>query len=336
MVTFNGADHVREQIDSILSQVPLPDQLVIGDDGSSDGTLLQIQDLVKDAQIDVEFVGGDHVGLRRNVQRTLEACGGDIIALADQDDVWLPGKVAAIREALSAGGVTLWFSDADLIDESGRLMGERLWERATVTSESLAEIGSRDVLRRLLVGGTVTGATMAFSASLKPLILPLPDELEADDRLYLHDGWIAVLAWLMGSAVADPEPRIRYRRHPRQFTAMDEPDVQAASDDGGTPASSAQPALVEPPRLVSRHQLVREHARARLVLERIRATDSLTACRPGDVRSLVELEAFLRVRTMPSGASRVGSIVRQFALGRYARYARGWRTAGADLFLSRA
>src|SRR5690349_14667038 len=111
MVTYNGEDHLREQLESILAQDPLPDELVIGDDGSSDATIALIQEYARDAAIPVRLVGAEHVGLRLNVERAIAACSGDVIALADQDDVWMPGKVAAIRDAFDAADVTVWFSD---------------------------------------------------------------------------------------------------------------------------------------------------------------------------------------------------------------------------------
>jgi hypothetical protein len=87
--------------------------------------------------------------------------------------------------------------------------------------------------------------------------------------------------------------------------------------------------------LASHQELAREHARARLVLERIRAADSLGACRPQDLAMLVRFERFLRLRAMSPGLARAAAVIQQFALGRYSQYARGWRTAAADLFLTR-
>ena len=336
MVTFNGETYLRDQIESILIQSPPPDELVIGDDGSVDGTVALIRELTRHSPIPITMIGGDHVGLRLNVQRTIEACTGDVIALADQDDVWLPGKLAAIHEAFLADEVTLWFSDAELTYETGQMMGERLWQRVNLTPDGLsADVGAQDTLRRLLVGQTVAGATMAFRATLRNLVLPLPPELEGEEPLYLHDGWITVLAWLLGRHVADPRTRILYRRHPRQFTATPEPPMGQV-DAAGAMEAPPRTARIERRPLVARRELMREHARARLVLERIRTTDSLDACRPLDARTLVEVEAFLRTRTLPPGAPRVFSILRQVALRRYSRYARGWRTAAADLFASRA
>lgn len=290
-----------------------------------------MREFASESPIPVIVVGGNHVGLRRNMERAIETCTGNVIALADQDDVWMPGKVAAIREAFEDPAVTLWFSDADLMYESGELMGERLWERVNFAPERLASHSHVDTLRRFLVGQTVTGATMAIRGSLTAQILPFPDQLESTDHLFLHDGWMAVLAWLTGTPIADPQRWIRYRRHPRQFTATPEPAPGRSTD----PVAPSDERRRTRDRLVAHRDLAREYQRVRLVLERVRATQQLTAYRPADVETLAELEAFLRVRTPPRGVSRGWSILGQLVRSRYSRYARGWRTAAADLFLSR-
>ncbi len=93
MVTFNGARFVRQQLDSIILQEPRPDEIVIGDDGSTDGTVETIRSVTGATSVPVRLIEGAHVGLRGNVERTLAACAGDVIVLADQDDVWMPGKL---------------------------------------------------------------------------------------------------------------------------------------------------------------------------------------------------------------------------------------------------
>ncbi len=321
MITFNGGQYLRAQIDSIVTQHPPPDELVIGDDGSTDKTIELIRELVRGSTVPVRFAGdGDHVGLRLNVQRTIEACTGDVIVLSDQDDVWLPGKIAAVHDAFTDPEVMLWFSDAEMIDESGGLVGGRLWDLVTLPPDEQARIVRGDGLSRLIHGQTVTGATMAFKATLRDLVLPLPVELELGDHIYLHDGWIAVLASLMGKSVLDPTPRVQYRRHSQQVTGSVGPRDQGPAHRLGLAADGL---------------LAAEYARAKLVLARLQERDALARCRDADAAMLVDLESLLAARTMPPGAARVRAILREAALGRYSRYARGWRTAGGDLLLRR-
>jgi glycosyltransferase involved in cell wall biosynthesis len=321
LTTFNGERFIEEQLDSIATQEPLPSELVIGDDGSTDRTLTRIESLLAGAAFPVRIVGGGHVGLRRNVERVIGACRAPVIALSDQDDVWLPGRLAGISEAFSDPAVTLWHSDAELIDERGEVLGARLWDRIGLTPATRQSISEGAALRRLLYGMTVTGATMAFRSSIRSAVLPLPDELEGPDHLFLHDGWIAVIAALMGTAVPDDRVFTRYRQHPTQFTNM-----QVVND--AAPRGTRRPS--------SASELVDEHRRVSLVLDRLRETGLLERCRPADRQLLIELERLLRTRSGPPGLARTGAIVAAWRAGDYQTYARGWRTAMADLLYPRA
>lgn len=320
MIAFNGELHIREQIQTILTQSPPPDELVIGDDGSTDATLDLIRELAAESAVPFRLIGGDHVGLRLNMQRTIEACSGEVIVLSDQDDVWLPGKIAAIRGAFADPEVTLWFSDAEIVDESGEPLGDRLWDKVTLPPDQQNLIMRGGGLQRLLFGQTVSGATMAFRSTLKPLVLPLPAELELGDHIYLHDGWIVVLAFLVGRSIVDPTTFVRYRQHPRQVT--------------GTVAT-ARFGAINRLGIASSEALRVEWARTHLVLGRLIDRGVLSQCRAEDRRLLTDLETFQRGRVLPPGPARVRAILRELAVGSYSRYARGLRTAAGDLLLPR-
>lgn len=95
MATFNGGRYLREQLDSILNQLTLEDELIISDDGSTDETCQIIKEYT---QLDnrIKFVEGPRKGVIANFNHAIQQSKGDIIFLADQDDVWLPNKVAKI------------------------------------------------------------------------------------------------------------------------------------------------------------------------------------------------------------------------------------------------
>jgi hypothetical protein len=269
----------------------------------------------------VSFIGGDHVGLRQNVERAIRACSGDVIALSDQDDVWLPGRLGAVQRAFRDPAVTLWFSDAELIAENGDELGARLWEKVTLPLEEQQAMEQGARVRRLLHGMTVTGATMAFRESVRSLALPLPTQLDPPDHLYLHDGWIAALAALTGRVVTENYAFTNYRQHERQFTS-----IQASLDEAQRDRSSS---------LTTRQAIRREHARVRLVLDRLVEREALERCSDEDRQLLTELELFLRHRTAAAGMARTRAIISALRGGRYRRYARGWRTAVADLLYPR-
>mgnify|MGYP001580432743 CR=1 FL=1 len=69
MCTYNGADFLRDQLMSIASQARLPDELIICDDHSGDGTLSVINEMVKDLPFPVHVeVNEKNLGVSKNFQ----------------------------------------------------------------------------------------------------------------------------------------------------------------------------------------------------------------------------------------------------------------------------
>ena len=94
LCTYNGERYIREQLQSIFNQSMPVDEVVIGDDGSSDATMAIINGFKERYPIRV-LEGGHKMGAIRNFLRTISECQGDIIFLSDQDDIWVPGKVGS-------------------------------------------------------------------------------------------------------------------------------------------------------------------------------------------------------------------------------------------------
>ena len=120
MCTFNGASFVRDQLDSMLRQTRTPDELVICDDRSEDDTVAILEAWRQAAPFPVTIeVNPERLGSTGNFAKAIAMCGGDVIALSDQDDVWLDHKLAEAESAFSSNAdLGLWFTDALLVDET--------------------------------------------------------------------------------------------------------------------------------------------------------------------------------------------------------------------------
>lgn len=96
MTTFNGMPYVKQQLESILIQLDDSDELVVSDNGSTDGTWewLKTQAVLDKRIILIQFI--DQQGVVANVFNALKHCHGNLIFLSDQDDVWLPGRVSTV------------------------------------------------------------------------------------------------------------------------------------------------------------------------------------------------------------------------------------------------
>src|SRR5882762_9087557 len=94
MCTYNGARYLREQLDSIAAQTRPPSELIVCDDNSLDETREIVAGFAASAPFPVRLgVNEQNLGSIRNFERAIKLCEGDLIALSDQDDVWLPEKL---------------------------------------------------------------------------------------------------------------------------------------------------------------------------------------------------------------------------------------------------
>lgn len=100
LCTFNGLSYLDEQLTSLLAQDRQPDRVVIYDDGSNDGTWEVIKEWAQRAPLSVSVhQQSERVGYVRNFEAAVQAMDTDLIFLCDQDDVWLPHKIALMAQA---------------------------------------------------------------------------------------------------------------------------------------------------------------------------------------------------------------------------------------------
>lgn len=104
MATYNGADYIIAQLDSIRNQSTKVDEVIISDDHSADGTYEVILDYIKKYSLSGWKVIYDTVGkgLKDNFYSALKEVTGDIVFLADQDNLWLPKKVESIKKIMES------------------------------------------------------------------------------------------------------------------------------------------------------------------------------------------------------------------------------------------
>ena len=212
MCTYNGADFLPAQLESILAQSRRPDQIVVCDDGSTDETRAVLQKFEKESPdlILLRF-NKKNLGSIKNFEQAIRLCNGEVIALSDQDDVWRPDKLQLIEEAFKKQSTALVFSDAELVDENLQPLNRRMWNEVGFDEHKKKLLRSGRALEVLVTGWTVTGATMAFRSGFKNICLPVPDGIAM-----IHDGWIALTIAAVGDVVALEEPLIQYRQHDRQ------------------------------------------------------------------------------------------------------------------------
>lgn len=198
LASFNGQRFIEAQITSILEQLGSEDELVVADNGSTDGTLDYLTKLAqKDARVSL-FLNDKIPGVLANFEYALNRCRGDLIFLSDQDDLWLPNRIAIISDAFAHNPrLILVQSDASLIDEQGRQLEPSFY--------ALRDSGPGTF--KNYWRNTYQGCTLAFRRTLLDTALPFPA------RLPMHDMWLGILAEWLGEVKFIPDRLTLYRRH---------------------------------------------------------------------------------------------------------------------------
>ena len=175
VAAYQGERYIAPQLESILPQLSDYDEVIVVDDGSTDGTCSEISQLLDSRLLLLHNVKNE--GVLRTFETALSRCSGDIVFLSDQDDLWLPKKVETVLEAFAKDRhLMLVASDAILIDEDGNQIGESFY----------AQRGKfRSGLWSNLLVGKFHGCTMAFRSTLLQKVLPFPPGTQAH-----HDTWI--------------------------------------------------------------------------------------------------------------------------------------------------
>lgn len=211
LCTYNGARFLAEQLRSILVQSSPADQIVISDDGSTDATLEVVRaEFAAAGSAAPEVVILENpapLGVTRNFEQAVLACTGELVVLSDQDDIWMPERLArAEREFAARPGLLLLFGDAQLVDEEGDSLGHSLFEAIEFTARERREVRRGQALDVLLRRNVVTGATAAFRRSLLEVAAPFPEA-------WVHDEWLAIIAAIAGDVDFVEGPLIQYRQH---------------------------------------------------------------------------------------------------------------------------
>jgi glycosyltransferase involved in cell wall biosynthesis len=205
MATYNGEKYLKQQIDSILSQLGSDDELIISDDHSSDQTLSIIKKYISEDHR-VKLFMNEEKGVTSNFENAIKRTQNEIIFLSDQDDVWKPEKVKTVKDYYEKNPtIQMIMSDITVVDN-----------QLNTTIESFYEYrGSRAGVLKNIIKNSYIGCAMSFKKELKMKILPIPRNVP------MHDMWIGLVADMNKSALLIPEKLIYYRRHDATVTSVE-------------------------------------------------------------------------------------------------------------------
>lgn len=197
IATYNGMPYLREQLDSIFSQISKEDEVIIVDDRSTDDTFSYLKSL-NHPQVMISQ-NEKNLGPSATFHRAIIQSKGNFIFLADQDDIWLPHKLKKCSEALK---------DAILVTHAVQFVDQNL--KKIPYEMDLKGIPTSPV--SIFIKNRFIGATLGFQKELKEQCV------NQMANAPMHDWWLALIASKIGKIQVLNEKLLLYRRHETTLT----------------------------------------------------------------------------------------------------------------------
>lgn len=202
---YNGADYIKEQIESILSQRGVCIQLIVRDDGSTDNTR-DIVNSYANSHYNVKLCFGQNLGFANSFMDLLyNAPDADYYAFSDQDDVWLENKLLETISGFKKEDVLLSFCNAFTTDENLSIKGilyppeYKVKNKYTCFDDTIAN-----------------GCLLVFSRAARNLICQYRGLIPVS-----HDTWVCSICSFVGNINYCPNQLSLYRRHNQATTKND-------------------------------------------------------------------------------------------------------------------
>ena len=218
MTTYNGAEYIKEQIESIINQSNSNWTLIIRDDGSKDGTVKIIKKTcVNPSRINFIENSSERHGAYLNFWSLVHYAkmqkDYDYYFFSDQDDVWLPDKIESMigfdKEQGKNEVPRLIYADMQVIDRTGNLVYESL--------NSIMGIGEMTGVSLFFTHGFLWGCDILLNKALFDIVPPLPLDNSYID-IMSHDNYFGKFALLFGEIKYFQKVCIQHRRHGKNET----------------------------------------------------------------------------------------------------------------------
>lgn len=206
LATYQGEEYLRAQLDSLVAQTYPHWHLYISDDGSTDHTLKIIEEFSQNCINSVTVFRGPCNGATHNflslISKIRNNRENDLYAFCDQDDIWLPDKLAVAlknykKQNLKTMQPYLYCSATNVVD-------------ASLNFKTLSQLPTRlPSFGNALVQNIASGNTMVFNAALLNLMRRISAE-----NVVIHD-WLAyqLATGCDGVVHYDTTPTLLYRQH---------------------------------------------------------------------------------------------------------------------------
>jgi glycosyltransferase involved in cell wall biosynthesis len=195
MATWQGERFIAAQLASLANQTRRPDGLVVSDDGSTDATVALVGAFAAAAPFPVAIHRNEsRLGYTGNFIAATRRTDAALILFADQDDIWLPGKIAAMGKVLETGRDLVVGHDIALIDAAGQVLAPSYFRQLAAD--------------RLPASLCIKGCSLGFRRKLVTWWgWPAPGSGVS------HDLWIATLGMAAGRRGVLDQVLVEHRLH---------------------------------------------------------------------------------------------------------------------------
>ncbi len=201
--TYNGAQYLCEQLDSIINQTYQDFVIYIRDDGSSDNTVFIIKDYAKKYSHKIVHIEDNfgNLGVRESFEQLMKKANANYYCFCDQDDYWFPEKLSILTEETKKHPndiPVLFFSDMELVNAQNKTTNKSYIKKVKYSEKTLEQA---------FIAGGVPGCSMMFNESLKNIYFQ--NKLD----VLLHDHNIYILAKIFGKIIFNKTQTVKYRIH---------------------------------------------------------------------------------------------------------------------------
>lgn len=207
LTSFNGVEYIEQQINSILLQNVLPSEIIICDDGSTDGTI-NVLNKFKQHDIIKLYSNKERLGIAENFKKAVSLANpNNYIAFCDQDDIWLPNKLdKSLKEikVLEANNPTmpcLVYSNLIFVNKEGQTINMSFYDQMGLNK-------FEHCFETALFGSLLLGCTILINSKMRVHFLNMPSS-----KLFYHDAWLALIGFGIGKVQFIKEPLVKYRLH---------------------------------------------------------------------------------------------------------------------------
>ena len=196
MACYQGEKFLAIQLESLLAQDYSHLEIICVDDASSDATWSILQAFAhKDKRLQL-IQNETNLGYRKTFEKGINLAKGELIALSDQDDYWIPSKISRLADSIK--DASLVYADSDLVDDAGQFIGQKM-------SDIKRQIAYSSPMMYTF-GAWAPGHSMLFKRDLLEFALPIVD-------FVTHDYLIGFAATCANGIAYLPESLVHYRQH---------------------------------------------------------------------------------------------------------------------------